>query len=137
MATLVKEVRLIKAENGTDPKTGKLINSYKYWNGKLYDDESWTAEWGRVGCENPESGTWNGARKFESKVKEKLGPKKGYTEQKTIGEATASVSPASVVKNSDLHTIARAQLLKSSSPVLDRLIKRFVDANVHNTTLRT
>ena len=137
MATLVKEARLIKAENGIDPKTGKLLNSYKYWNGKLYDDESWTAEWGRVGCENPDSGTWNGARKFEAKVKEKLGPKKGYTEQKTIGEATASVSPASVVKNSDLHSIARAQLLKSSSPVLDRLIKRFVDANVHKITSST
>ena len=137
MATLVKEVRLIKAENGIDPKSGKQINSYKYWNGKLYDDESWTAEWGRVGCENPESGAWDGARKFESKVKEKLGPKKGYTEQKTIGEATASASPVTMVNNSDLHTIARAQLLKSSSPVLDRLIQRFVSANVHKITSST
>jgi len=137
MTNLVKEVRLIKAENGIDPKTGKQINSYKYWNGKLYDDESWTAEWGRVGCENPESGTWNGASKFESKVREKLGPKKGYTEQKTIGEAVASSGSGTIVKNSDLHAVARAQLLKSSSPVLDRLIKRFVDANVHKITSST
>jgi hypothetical protein len=41
MPTLIKEVRLIKAENGTDTKTGKPINSYKYWNGKLYDDENY------------------------------------------------------------------------------------------------
>ena len=89
MANLVKEVRLIFAENGTDPKTGKLLNSYKYWEAKLYDDGNWTAEWGRVGCENPDSGTWNESKKtLDSVVKSKI--KKGYTEQKTIGEAVAS-----------------------------------------------
>lgn len=137
MANLIKEVRLIKAENGIDPKTGKLINSYKYWIGKLYDDESWTAEWGRVGCENPESGTWNGAKKFESKVREKLSLKKGYSLQKTIGEATASSGSAIVVKDSDLHAVAKAQLIKSSNPILERLISRFVQANVHKITSST
>ena len=136
MATLTREVRLIKAENGIDPKTGKPINSYKYWNAKLYDDGNWSAEWGRVGCENPDSGTWNESKKsLDSMFRSKL--KKGYTEQKTIGEAVASASSGATVKNTDLHAIAKAQILTTSSPVLDRLIKRFVDANVHKITSST
>jgi poly [ADP-ribose] polymerase len=136
MANLIKEVRLIFAENGTDPKTGKLLNSYKYWESKLYDDGNWTAEWGRVGCENPDSGTWNESNKtLDSVVRSKI--KKGYSHQKTMGEAVAQSGSGTVVKNTDLHAIARAQLLKSSSPVLDRLIKRFVDANVHKITSST
>ena len=136
MATLTKEVRLIMAENGIDPDTGKPRNNYKYWNAKLYDDGNWTAEWGRVGCENPDSGTWNESNKtMDSVVRSKI--KKGYSHQKTIGEAVAQGGSGSVVKNTDLHAIARAQLLKSSSPVLDRLIKRFVDANVHKITSST
>jgi poly [ADP-ribose] polymerase len=136
MANLIKEVRLIFAENGTDSKTGKLLNSYKYWTAKLYDDDQVHAEWGRVGCANPDSGVWPGGDSYLSKkVREK--EKKGYTHQKTIGEAVAASGSGTVVKNSDLHSIARAQLLKSSSPVLDRLIKRFVDANVHKITSST
>ena len=136
MAALVKEVRLIFAENGKDPKTGKLLNSYKYWEAKLYDDGNWTAEWGRVGCENPDSGTWNESKKtMNSVVRSKL--KKGYTEQKTIGETVASYGDGNVVKNIDLHAIAISQLLKTSTPVLDRLIKRFVDANIHKITSST
>lgn len=136
MATLTKEVRLIMAENGIDPKTGLPRNNYKYWNAKLYDDGNWTAEWGRVGCENPDSGTWNESKKtMDSVVRSKIN--KGYSHQKTIGEAVAQGGSGSVVKNTDLHAIARAQLVKSSSPVLDRLIKRFVDANVHKITSST
>lgn len=137
MATLIKEVRLIKVENGIDKKTGKPLNNNKYWNGKLYDDETWTAEWGRVGCSSPESGQWTGANKFEAKVREKLSPKKEYVEQKTIGNVQVSAGSSSTVKNSDLHSIAKSQLLKSSNPTLERLIKRFVEANVHKITSST
>ena len=56
------------AENGIDPDTGKPRNNYKYWNAKLYDDGNWTAEWGRVGCENPDSGTWNESKKTMDSV---------------------------------------------------------------------
>lgn len=136
MPTLVKEVRLIMAENGVDPDTGKPRNNYKYWNAKLFDDGNWTAEWGRVGCENPDSGTWNEDKKtLDSVVRSKI--KKGYTHQKTIGEAVAQTGSGTVVRNSDLHAIAKAQLVKTSSPVLDRLITRFVQANVHKITSST
>lgn len=136
MATLVKEVRLIMAENGIDPDTGKPRNNYKYWNAKLYDDDQVHAEWGRVGCANPDSGVWPGGESYlNKKVREK--EKKGYTHQKTIGEAVAQSGSGTVVRNSDLHAIAKAQIVKSSSPVLDRLIDRFVQANVHKITSST
>ena len=137
MPTLIKEVRLIMVENGKDPKTGELRNNCKYWNAKLYDDDQVHAEWGRVGCENPDSGTWGGGQSYlDKKVREK--EKKGYTHQKTIGEAVASSTPATTVRNSDLHSIAKSQIISgTSSPVLDRLIKRFVDANVHKITSST
>ena len=124
------------AENSLDPKTGKPRNNYKYWNAKLYDDDKVHAEWGRVGCANPDSDTWDGGDKYlQKKLKEKL--KKGYTEQKTIGEVTVSQSSGTAVRNSDLHHVAKSQLIKSSNPTLERLIKRFVDANVHKITSST
>jgi poly [ADP-ribose] polymerase len=136
MATLTREVRLIMTENGLDPKTGKPLNNNKYWNAKAFDDGTWSAEWGRVGCETPDSGAWDESKKtLDSVVRSKI--KKGYTEQKTIGEAVVSASSDAPVKNTDLHAIAKAQILTTSSPVLDRLIKRFVDANVHKITSST
>ncbi len=137
MANLLKEVKLIKVENGLDEKTGKPLNNNKYWLGKQFDDGNWSAEWGRVGCATPDSDTWSDSKKsMDSVVRSKL--KKGYTEAKTIGEVTASQGSGTVVKNSDLHNIAKTQLLKTSSnPTLDRLIKRFVDANVHKITSST
>ena len=124
-------------ENGVDPKTGQPLNNNKYWEAKLYDDGNWSAEWGRVGCINPDSGTWNESKKtMDSVVRSKL--KKGYTEQKTIGEAVVSSKPAAPVRNGDLHAIAKSQIVMATSiPVLDRLIKRFVDANVHKITSST
>lgn len=127
MATLIKEVRLIKTEVEE--------NNNKWWNGYLYDDGTVKATWGRVGYTG-DTGEWSGgARYLEKKLKEKL--KKGYTEQKTVGSVTENKSSGAVVKNSDLHDIAKTQLIKSSNPTLERLIKRFVDANVHKITSST
>lgn len=129
MATLVKEVRLIMTEC-TDGR-----NNNKFWHGKLFDDGTVKAEWGRVGAAG-DSGEWQGGQSYlDKKVREKI--KKGYTEQKTIGDVQASAGSGAVVKNSDLHAIAKAQIIKSSSPVLDRLIDRFVQANVHKITSST
>jgi len=136
MATLLKEVKLIKVENGTDPKTGKPVNNNKYWLGKQFDDGNWSAEWGRVGCSSPDSDSWPDSKKsMDSVVRSKI--KKGYTEAKTIGEVSAAQGSGTVVKNSDLHTIAKSQLIKSSNPTLEKLIVRFVQANVHKITSST
>lgn len=127
MATLIKEVKLIMTEVGT--------NNNKWWTGQLFDDGTVKATWGRVGYSG-DSGEWQGGDSYlQKKIKEKL--KKGYTELKTVGNAGIAPSSSAPVRNSDLHTIAKTQLIKSSNPTLERLIKRFVEANVHKITRDT
>jgi len=127
MATLIKEVKLIKTEVSD--------NNNKWWIGQLFDDGTVKASWGRVG-NTGESGEWQGGDDYlQKKFREKL--KKGYTELKTVGAATASLASGNVVKDRDLHTIARTQLIKSTNPTLERLITRFVQANVHKITANT
>jgi poly [ADP-ribose] polymerase 2/3/4 len=128
MATLLKEVRLIKTEMGE--------NANKWWNAQLFDDGTVKAQWGRVGYEG-DSGEWSGGETYlNKKVKEKT--KKGYTEQKTVGAITSGTSSGSTVKNADLHSIAKKQLLKSSgSKTLNNLIDRLVKSNVHKITTST
>lgn len=127
MATLLKEVKLIMTEVGT--------NNNKWWTGQLFDDGTVKATWGRVGYSG-DSGEWQGGDSYlDKKVREKV--KKGYTELKTVGAVTASAGSGAAVKDADLHSIAKTQLVKSSNPTLERLIKRFVDANVHKITSST
>jgi len=127
MPTLIKEIRLIKTEVGE--------NANKWWTGQLFDDDTVKANWGRVGYSG-DSGEWSGGQSYlDKKVREKI--KKGYTELKTVSEATSSLNSGVAVRNSDLHSIAKAQIIKSSNPTLERLIKRFVEANVHKITSST
>lgn len=127
MATLVKEIKLIKSEVES--------NNNKWWTGMLYDDGTVKATWGRVGYAGDE-GEWPGGQSYlDKKVKEKI--KKGYTEVKTVGNVIADKDSGDVVKNRDLHEIAKTQLIKSSNPTLEKLIKRFVEANVHKITANT
>jgi len=130
MATLIKEVRLIKVEQ-TDE-----VNSYKYWNAQLFDDGVVKATWARVGAENPQSGEWNGGQSYlDKKVKEKT--KKGYVEQKTVG--TASVASGTTVKvDTNLREIAKADLLKdTTNAALNKLVDRLVKSNIHKITATT
>ena len=127
MATLIKEVKLIKTEVES--------NNNKWWFGLLYDDGTVKASWGRVG-NTGESGEWPGGQSYlDKKIREKL--KKGYTELKTVGSVQASAASGDAVKDKDLHSIARSQLIKSTNPTLERLITRFVQANVHKITANT
>ena len=110
-------------------------NNNKWWTGQLFDDNTVKATWGRVGYSG-DSGEWQGGQAYlDKKIKEKT--KKGYTELKTVGNATASLGSGTAVKDRDLHAIAKTQLIKASNPTLERLIKRFVDANVHKITSST
>jgi len=127
MATLVNEIKLIKSEVES--------NNNKWWTGMLYDDGTVKATWGRVGYAGDE-GEWSGGQAYlDKKVREKL--KKGYTEVKTVGNVVTNKGSGDVVKNRDLHEIAKTQLIKSSNPTLEKLIKRFVEANVHKITANT
>lgn len=130
MATLIKEVKMIKTEVES--------NNNKWWTGQLFDDGTVKAFWGRVGYKGDDD-TWDGGDAYlQKKFREKI--KKGYTELKTISNITSSFGSGdnnNTVKDRDLQTIARTQLIKSSNPILEKLIKRFVDANVHKITSNT
>ena len=127
MATLLKEVRLIKTEVAT--------NNNKFWHGYLYDDGTVRAEWGRVGYSG-DGNTWSGGSVYlDKKIKEKL--KKGYTEQKTIGKVSSNQTPSTTVKNGELTSIAKSQIIKTKNPILSKLIDRLVIANVHKITANT
>lgn len=110
-------------------------NKNRWWKVELHDNDDVVTRWGRVGSEDFKLFEEAGRSFMEKKIREKI--RKGYTETKTVDGGTATVNN---VANSDLHSLAKAQLIKSSSPILDALIKRFVEANVHkiteNTTLK-
>lgn len=131
MANVIKQLRLINV----DPET----NMNRFWEGRLYDNDDFESVWGRVGVGNPQSKMFpgGGLSKFEQMRKDKA--KKGYSELKTIASGNSAVMPVQSkdVNRQELREIARAQIIKSSSPQLDRLIDRLVQANVHRITSNT
>jgi poly [ADP-ribose] polymerase len=103
----------------------------------LYDNDDVRTNWARVGNE-PQTKLFEGVGEsfMDKKMNEKL--KKGYTEAKVLDTTTTS-APASAptVAKSNLQEIARSQILKTSSPILDKLISRLVASNVHKITSST
>ncbi len=127
MATIIEEVKLVFADV-TD-------NHNKVWYGILYDNDDCETRWGRIGYDLQSKIFPAAGKRFLDKKKVEK-EKKGYTELKVISNLSGSVSNISVAK-SDLHHIATTQLIKSSNPTLERLIKRLVEANVHKITSNT
>ena len=129
MANVVEEIRLILVE--------AVSNNNKWWTGRLYDNGDAETLWGRVGYSGDSKMFPGMGRSFlEKKQREK--EKKGYTPLKTVG-GPASVTSAQTkdVGDHELRQIAKAQLVKSKNPQLDRLIDRLVQANVHRITSST
>jgi poly [ADP-ribose] polymerase len=128
MPNLIEEIKLVFADV-TD-------NHNKVWYGLLYDNDDCETRWGRVGYDL-QSKMFPGTGKsfLDKKRKEKIA--KGYTELKTVGSGSLSPTTGVTIKNSELHLVAKSQLVKSANPTLERLIKRFVDANVHKITSST
>ena len=116
---IIETVRLIMADISS--------NHNKHWTGFLHDDGSITSENGRVGVTTV-SNTCRGSGKhdFDKLVASKR--KKGYTDLRTV--ATSGVQVVTPGKQ-DLHQLATDQI-QTSSPLLTKLIKLLVEANVHN-----
>jgi poly [ADP-ribose] polymerase len=108
-------------------------NKNRWWKVELHDNDDVITRWGRVGSEDSKTFPSAGRSFMDKKIREKI--RKGYTETRTVESgSTATVAP---VQNTELHSIAKAQLVKSNNPVLDNLIQRFVRANVHKITENT
>jgi poly [ADP-ribose] polymerase len=115
---VIKEWRGIK----TDIRT----NENKFWQGYLYSDGRVESHFGRVGDAGQRRELGHGEALFEAKCREKA--KKGYVEQKTLnGSGTITTAP---IAPKDLAQVAKSQI-QSNSTVVERLIKKLADANVH------
>ncbi len=129
MANVIEEIRLINVEAD--------VNMNRWWTGRLYDTGDVETLWGRVG-NSGQSKLFPGAGRSFLLEKQREKVKKGYTELKTVGGPASPVAVQSkVVGNSELKQIAKAQIIKSGSPTLNRLIDRLVEANVHRITSST
>lgn len=125
MAEIVRQVRLIMCEAES--------NNNKFWTGTLYDNDDVKAEWGRVGMASQfKLHTGAGSDFLDDKEKEK--EKKGYTPLRTI--AATPGKTITVVEKHDLSSIAKSQI-KSKNPILEKLIDRLIQANVHQITSST
>ena len=118
MTAVVKESRYIL--------TSLENNNNKFWNIRLFDDNSCETQWGRVG-ENGQSKTFPGASLafFESKCREK--EHKGYKPQKTLGNGAGSKA----MENDKLADVAKDQI-ETNSPETLALVTYLARANVHS-----
>ncbi len=133
MANLVRKITLIFADAGEADGT----QHNKAWYGELYDNNDVITRWGRVGYDL-QSKEFPGVGEGFLLTKEREKLKKGYTPAKVIDAAAPVASAGATIAKSNLHEIAKSQILRSSgSPVLDKLIERLVKANVHKITSST
>ncbi len=124
MPNLLEEKRLILTEVGQ--------NSNKFYYLSLFDDDSVTAVYGRVGVTEQRTNYSGGRFTFEKKLREKT--KKGYTELKLASTNTST--QVKTVDSSNLHEIAKRQI-RTTRPELEKLIDRLVKANIHKITSST
>jgi poly [ADP-ribose] polymerase len=127
MSSPVETIKLIFVEQFS-------ANSNKYWYAELLPDGAVISRWGRVGGRENRTDyppARGGKRFFDKKIKEKK--KKGYTELKLAGDNTKT----QVVSNPDLYKIAAAQIKTSGDPILDKLVERLVNENIHVITSAT
>lgn len=108
-------------------------NSYKYWDGELLDDGTVVSTFGVVGAANPQSKNFGkvGRSFFEKKIREK--ERKGYEHAKVILEG---VPNNKVIDTRSLADIAVKQI-KHSNNLVEALIKRLANSNVHKITNST
>jgi Uncharacterized conserved protein len=124
MSTVIEKRRFLNVDVET--------NMNRWWEVELLDNDDVFTRWGRVGSTNEKLFPGKGRRFMESKIREK--EKKGYTEAKTIEAGSTTIKS---VGSSELHSLAKAQLIKSSNPILENLVQRFVQTNVHKITENT
>ena len=112
-------------------------NSNKVWQGSIFDDGSFVAEWGRVGntlqSKNYSLGSVSLAKnRLERTKRQKL--RKGYTEAKLWDQN----KPQKVtLKPEDLEAIVSQQIQHGRDPRAKELIRYLVKTNIHQITSQT
>jgi poly [ADP-ribose] polymerase len=136
MAAITKEAKYIKSDFRN--------NNNKFWYIYVYDDDSVTTEYGRVG-KNPQSRTKDfgsqdqALRFFESKCKEKERDGRngeiGYRPIDIVA-GTGSGGSSTVSIKEDVGSIAQDEI-DSDSPETKALIRYLAKVNIHNITQNT
>jgi len=136
MPQIIDEARLICAKF----KDGKLVHN-KFYNMTLYDDNRVRIWYGRYvedgsgGLKTQSDETVPGGRAlFDSKYREKTGPRKGYKPLPVVANTTSDSKI--VVAKGTLAEIAAKQI-KTNSDEVFMLIKHLADVNVHQITSQT
>ncbi|MEM8638780.1 MAG: WGR domain-containing protein [Cyanobacteria bacterium P01_G01_bin.54] len=111
-------------------------NSNKVWQGFLWPNNSFEAQWGRVGKKLQRktyqfSSLYMAQLKFETMKRSKL--RKGYTEAPVVTPANATVS----LSNHDLKAIAAKQIHHGRDPRAKLLIQYLVEQNIHQILSQT
>lgn len=101
---------------GTDGK-----NHNKFYEMKANSDGTFTATYGREGAAKPQTETYP-MSKWDAKYKEKIGPKKGYTDVTQF--RSVSTTTSSLVKDS------KGQVISTDKEVVDLVAKLQLYANV-------
>lgn len=125
MSTIIDRVRYIKVDFDA--------NCNRWWEMELHDNDDVFTRWARVGNKTQQADFPGGGRKkWNAAIKDK--ERKGYSKTKTV-DAGATVMKS--FGDSELQSIAKAQLCKTSNPILENLVQRFVQTNVHKITENT
>ena len=117
-------------------------NSNKVWEGKVYDDGTFEASWGRIGgtmqSESKQMGSADAADRYmNKKIAEKTKPKTDknsgmvtmYEEVNTVD--TDGFQPPAKVEQRNLSEIAKSQV-SYTNPVVAELIEKLARVNIHN-----
>lgn len=125
MTNIIEHTQLIF----TDTKK----NSYKVWRATLYDNNDVFVEWSRVGYpQQSKMFPGKGSLFFNKKLREKI--EKGYVVSEVINGTSSNTT---ILPDNGLQAIATSQIAKNSDPILIKLVKQLVDANVHKITNST
>lgn len=111
------------------------LNSNKFWEVKLYDNDDVEVRYGRIG-KSAQSKTHYGAgrKKMESLIRSKTKKKDHYDggcykEVKTLDAGEAVATSAKAASKAELASIATEQI--ATCPVTIKLVKFFTDVNAH------
>ena len=112
-------------------------NSNKVWQGTVFNDGLFVAEWGRVGSKlQRKTYQFNSVtlaqNKFERTKRQKI--RKGYTKAQVINENT---STKTTIKPEDLDLIAAKQIEHGKDPRAKQLIRYLVEVNIHEIISQT
>ena len=117
-------------------KFDAVLKNNKYWNITLFDDGSVEVHFGPQGQDGqrkmfPAGHVKSGRSGFDSYIREKTSPRKGYTENRVLEAVKSDLSTHVMASKHELANKAINDIA-NGQPELQKLLKYFADVNAHN-----